>query len=89
MQPFSEVAVDLIGPWKIKVRGRLYEFNALTCIDTVTNLVELAQINRKPLAKYLDDLLRVGLRDTHGWRDASTIMGENSQDGNSKSYSKI
>ena len=28
-KPFSEVAVDLIGPCKIKVRGREYEFSAL------------------------------------------------------------
>ena len=41
------MAVDLIGPWKIKVRGREYEFSALTCIDTVTNLVELVRINNK------------------------------------------
>ena len=46
-EPFSEVAVDLIGPWKIKVRGRIYEFNALTAIDPVTNLVELKRISRK------------------------------------------
>ena len=32
-QPFEEVAVDLIGPWKVQVRGKAYEFNALTCID--------------------------------------------------------
>ena len=31
-QPFEEVAVDLMGPWKVQVRGRSYEFNALTVI---------------------------------------------------------
>ncbi len=46
-QPFEEVAVDLIGPWKVQVRGKPYEFNALTCIDTVTNLVELIRVDRK------------------------------------------
>jgi len=45
--PFEEVAVDLIGPWTIKVAGRVLEFNALTCIDPVTNLVELVRIDRK------------------------------------------
>ena len=40
-QPFEEVAVDLIGPWKIQVKGKPYKFNALTAICTVTNLVEL------------------------------------------------
>ena len=46
-QPFEEVAVDLIGPWKVQVRGKPYEFNALTCIDPVTNLVELIRIDNK------------------------------------------
>ena len=45
--PFEEVAVDLIGPWKVTVRGRAVEFNALTCIDPVTNLVELVRIDNK------------------------------------------
>ena len=45
--PFNEVAVDLIGPWTIEVNGRSYEFNALTSIDLVTNLVELIRIDRK------------------------------------------
>ena len=44
-QPFNEVAVDLIGPWKVQVRGRGYEFKALTSIDPVTNLVELTRID--------------------------------------------
>jgi hypothetical protein len=39
--PWIEVAVDTIGPWKIEVQGQALEFHALTCIDTVTNLVEL------------------------------------------------
>ena len=45
--PFEEVAVDLIGPWKIQVRGKPYEFNALTSIDPVTNLTEIVQIDDK------------------------------------------
>ena len=47
--PWHEVAVDLVGPWKIKVPG--YDdpvtFNALTVIDTVTNLTELIHLPRK------------------------------------------
>jgi hypothetical protein len=39
--PFEEFAMDLIGPWKVQVHGRPYKFEALTVIDTVTNLVEL------------------------------------------------
>ena len=46
-EPFEEVAVDLIGPWKVTVRGKSYEFNALTSIDTVTNLVEITRIDNK------------------------------------------
>jgi len=40
-------AVDLIGPWKVKVSGRVVEFNALTCIDTASNLVEAIRIDKK------------------------------------------
>ena len=45
--PWDEVAVDLIGSWKIKVKNRMFVFNALTCIDPVTNLVELIRIRNK------------------------------------------
>eukprot|EP00804_Cyclotella_cryptica_P019353 CCRYP_006199-RA/>CCRYP_006199-RA protein AED:0.31 eAED:0.37 QI:0/0/0/1/0/0/4/0/415 len=38
---WEEVAIDLIGPWEVKVNSQKVEFNALTCIDTVSNLVEL------------------------------------------------
>lgn len=39
-EPFSDVAVDLIGPWKINVGNRVLEFNALTCIYMALNLVK-------------------------------------------------
>ena len=45
--PFEECAADLIGPWIVQVHGSPYEFEALTVIDTVTNLVELIRINDK------------------------------------------
>ncbi len=38
---WEEVAIDLIGPRKVKVNCQQVEFNALTCIDTDSNLVEL------------------------------------------------
>ena len=41
------MAIDLIGPWQLKVNGRLIDFNALTCIDTASNLVELIRIDIK------------------------------------------
>lgn len=48
--PWNEVAVDLIGPWRMSVQGVDVEFNALTCIDPVTNLVELILIHNKTAA---------------------------------------
>ncbi len=47
--PFEECTVDLIGPWTIQVQDKPYEFNALTIIDTVSNLVELVRIDDKTL----------------------------------------
>ena len=49
--PWYEVAVDSIGPWYIEVGGtrsqaNTYEFRALTCIDTVSNLAELIRQER-------------------------------------------
>ena len=45
--PLEEVAIDLIGLWTVKVNNRKVEFNALTCIDTALNLVELIRIDNK------------------------------------------
>ena len=45
--PWHEVAVDLIGPWKINFALAELEFNALTIIDTVSNLTELTRIENK------------------------------------------
>ncbi len=45
--PFEECTVDLIGPWIIQVCNKPYEFNALTVIDRVSNLVELVRIDEK------------------------------------------
>jgi hypothetical protein len=39
--------VDLIGPWIVQVRGIPHQFDALTAIDTVTNLVEIVRIDSK------------------------------------------
>ncbi len=54
--PWEEVAIDLIGPWKVKVNGRQVEFNALTCIDTASYLVKLIRIDNKT-AKHIRDRL--------------------------------
>ena len=45
-----EVAVDLIGPWFIKVILQELVFHALTCIDMVTNLPEVICIENKTSA---------------------------------------
>ena len=48
MLPWEEVHVDLIGPWVFEFSNkRKVEFNALTCIDPVTNLVEIIPIRNK------------------------------------------
>jgi hypothetical protein len=39
--PWHEVHIDSIGPWKIKLNGQQMEFRALTCIEPVTNLLEI------------------------------------------------
>jgi hypothetical protein len=44
--PWEELAVDLIGPWTIVIAGQEITLNALTCIDPVTNLVELVCSHR-------------------------------------------
>ncbi len=38
---------DLIGTWTVQVCGNPYKFEALTVIDTVTNLVKLIRIDDK------------------------------------------
>ncbi len=45
--PFEECAVDLIGPWIVQVPGTPHQFEALTAIDTVINLVEIVRIDSK------------------------------------------
>jgi hypothetical protein len=52
--PWEEVAINLIGPWKVKVNGQQVAFNALTCIDTASNLVELIRVDSKT-AKHICD----------------------------------
>ena len=47
--PWNEVCIDLIGPWEIVVNGNICEFKALTCIDPVTNIVELIRITNKTM----------------------------------------
>ena len=48
--PFGEFAIDSIGPWIIQVCNKQYEFNALTVIDNVSNLLKLVRIDEKSYA---------------------------------------
>ena len=57
---WQEIAVDLISPWKIRVNDQHVTFRALSIIDTVTNLPELARINSKSAA-------HVGLQLENAW----------------------
>ncbi len=45
--PWEEVAINFIGPWKVKVNGQQVELNALTWIDMALNLVKLIRVNNK------------------------------------------
>ena len=53
MVSWDEVAVDLIGPWKIELpNGKSTKIMALRVIDTVTNLVELIRIRNKTVKHF-------------------------------------
>jgi hypothetical protein len=52
--PWEEVAINLIGPWKVKVNGQQVEFNALTCVDTASNFVKLIHVDNKT-AEHIHD----------------------------------
>jgi hypothetical protein len=41
LMPWRQIAVDLVGPWTLKVGPQEMTFTALTIIDMVTNLVEV------------------------------------------------
>ena len=47
--PWTEVAVDLIGPWEVKVNGQIVVFIVVTCIDTASNLAEQIRTDSKTL----------------------------------------
>jgi len=52
--PWEEIAINLIRPWEVKVNSRTVDVNALICIDTASNLVELIRINYKTSKHILD-----------------------------------
>ena len=44
LTPWSDIAVDCIGPWLLKCGEQELKFHALTTIDLVTNLVEISRL---------------------------------------------
>jgi transposase InsO family protein len=44
---WSEVAMDMIGPWTLEVGNRSEKFSALTIINLVTNLVKIVHVTNK------------------------------------------
>lgn len=45
LRAWDEVGVDFIGSWKVQVNGYKYSLQALTCTDSVINLLEIMPIN--------------------------------------------
>ena len=45
--PWHNAAVDLIGPWKITINGINLVFQALTAMELVTNILEIARIDNR------------------------------------------
>jgi hypothetical protein len=50
---WQDVAVDLIGPWKVSISNKTLKFMALTMIDMVTNLVEVVIRNDNKSAAHV------------------------------------
>ena len=56
--PWETVAVNLIGPWKIKFNNIELKFHTLTCFDPVaTNVVEAIRIQNKTSEHLAEQLL--------------------------------
>jgi hypothetical protein len=45
--PWEEVALDLIGPWKVLLENESYNFDALTIIDPVSNFPDAIRLRNK------------------------------------------
>ena len=74
LAPWYKLAVESIGPWSIKVgetrsQAKKYEFHALTCMDTVSNLVELIRSEHLMRLQHVTTLTKHGSTDTPGQND--------------------
>eukprot|EP00804_Cyclotella_cryptica_P022336 CCRYP_015615-RA/>CCRYP_015615-RA protein AED:0.38 eAED:0.38 QI:0/0/0/1/0/0/3/0/178 len=54
----EEVAINLIGPWTVKVNRHNIEFNVLSCINNAFNLVELVRTDNKTLLHIRNKFMR-------------------------------
>ncbi len=63
--PWEELAINLIGPWKVKVNGQQVEFNALAYIDTASNLVQLIRVDNKTAEHIRDKFMQSWLCQYH------------------------
>jgi hypothetical protein len=86
--PWEEVTINLIGPWKVKVNGQQFEFNALTCIDTASNLVKLICIITRQPNTYVTSSHKLGFVDTLVLYNIYMTKKVNSLDKNFNSYWK-
>jgi hypothetical protein len=77
---WEEVAINLIGPWKVKVNGQQVEFNALACINMASNLVELICINNKTAKHLCDKFTQSCVVDTLALYDVYMTREVNSSD---------
>ena len=61
--PWSEVHVDCIGPWKVSLPdNNTIQFYALTCINPVTNLIEILRFHGPPTTAKMKQLFeKIGL----------------------------
>ncbi len=69
--------MDLIGPWVVQVNGNPYEFDALTVIDTVTNLVELIRVDKKSQMLLQESIHNDHHHVTRGHKDVYMLQEEN------------
>ena len=58
MNPWDEVHVDMIGPWKVVINNFEYQFRAVTCIDAIIRLPEIIPVENaksKTVAQAFED----------------------------------
>jgi hypothetical protein len=81
--------MDLIGPWVVQVHSNPYEFDTLTVIDTVTNLVDLIRGDKKSQMLLQESMHNDGYHITSGHKDVYMIQEENLLESDFKHYYNI